>query len=689
MPTTSRAPPRSTSSRCGSWPATGRTSGRPSSGATSGVSTQAASEMFRRLVAGRPRRARPTGRGPRAHGGRPGRRRRHLPPPRPARVAADLGRRPRLGRDPTRRRRGSRAPSRRGSRPGSTRCSATRRPARTATRSTPRPPASGRRARRSARSRRGQRATIYRITEEAEEDAGLLSYLEARALTPGARVTVLARERIARLADARRPARPGDARPPARCAVHVLPGDADPALFHKVPAPLTRTEGRRAGEPRRALPYNRGHARPDPRPHRAEPHRARSTSGRRGPRCSTTCSPATPAARSCSGSRTPTSRGARQAFEHDILDGLHWLGIAWDEGPDVAGGERRRAVRAVPPDAAPAPHYAAAAARLLAADLAYPCYCTPEELDADRKAQEAAKQPPRYVGRCADLTAEERAAREAEGRRPATRFRVRPGVVGWDDLIRDRIEIDTANLGGDFVIVRADGTPLYHFTVVVDDAAMAISHVIRGEDHVSNTPKHILLFEALGHPVPVFGHLPLILNPDGTKMSKRKSQTAVDDYSPQGFIRRGWSTTSPSSAGARAPRRTSSRCRARRAVRHREGPEGRRALRSRPARMAERPVDPAARRRTTSSTACGRSSRRPLSTAGSTACRPTTRSGPCCRSSRSGCRPSPRSSTSSASCGPRTSGVDPAILVPKRWDAATTPRGLAAARERPRRATTP
>jgi glutamyl-tRNA synthetase len=103
--------------------------------------------------------------------------------------------------------------------------------------------------------------------------------------------------------------------------------------------------------------------------------------------------------------------------------------------------------------------------------------------------------------------------------------------------VRDRVEIDTANLGGDFVIVRADGTPLYHFTVVVDDAAMLISHVIRGEDHISNTPKHILLFEALGHPVPVFGHLPLILNPDGTKMSKRKSQTAVADYIAQGFTR--------------------------------------------------------------------------------------------------------------------------------------------------------
>jgi glutamyl-tRNA synthetase len=235
---------------------------------------------------------------------------------------------------------------------------------------------------------------------------------------------------------------------------------------------------------------------------------------------------------------TDVARGTL-AFERDIIAGLHWLGITWDEGPDAAGGG----------DIGPyAPYrqmlrldsYKEASDRLLAADLAFPCFCTPEELDADRRAQEAAKLPPRYVGRCANLTADERAARQAEtGRPPAIRFRVRPGVVGWNDMVRDRIEIETSNLGGDFVIVRADGTPLYNFVVVVDDAAMAISHVIRGEDHIGNTPKQILMLEALGYPVPVFGHLPLILNPDGTKMSKRKSQTAVDDYRAQGFIREG------------------------------------------------------------------------------------------------------------------------------------------------------
>jgi glutamyl-tRNA synthetase len=226
------------------------------------------------------------------------------------------------------------------------------------------------------------------------------------------------------------------------------------------------------------------------------------------------------------------------AYEKDILDGLHWLGLGWDEGPEVAG-EAARGPFAPYRQLARIDLHTAAAERLLAEDKAYPCYCTPDELDAERKRQEAAKLPPRYSGRCSNLSAEERAAFEDEGRRAAVRFRVGEGVVAWDDIVRGRVEIDVANLGGDFVIVRADGTPLYHFAVVVDDAAMEITHIIRGEDHISNTPKHILLFRALGHEPPAFGHLPLILNPDRTKMSKRKGQTAVDDYRAQGFIREG------------------------------------------------------------------------------------------------------------------------------------------------------
>jgi nondiscriminating glutamyl-tRNA synthetase len=240
------------------------------------------------------------------------------------------------------------------------------------------------------------------------------------------------------------------------------------------------------------------------------------------------------------------------AYEKDILDGLHWLGLRWDEGPEVAG-EAARGPHAPYRQMERLPLYAAAAARLLAEDKAYPCYCTPEELDAERKRLEGLKLPPRYSGRCANLTPEERAAFEAEGRRGALRFRVGEGTVVIDDIVRGRVEIDVANLGGDFVIVRADGTPLYHFVVVVDDAAMEITKVIRGEDHLSNTPKHVLLFRALGHEPPAFAHLPLILNPDRTKMSKRKSQTAIDDYRGEGFIPEalvnylallGWSTGS-------------------------------------------------------------------------------------------------------------------------------------------------
>ncbi len=239
-------------------------------------------------------------------------------------------------------------------------------------------------------------------------------------------------------------------------------------------------------------------------------------------------------------------------YEKDILDGLHWLGLAWDEGPEVAGQEAR-GPHAPYRQMERLPSYAAAARRLLADDLAYPCFCTPEQLDADRKGQEAAKLPPRYVARCATLTLEDRAAFEAEGRRGALRFRVGEGVVAFDDIVRGHVEIDVSNLGGDFVIVRNDGMPLYHFTVVVDDAAMEVTEVIRGEDHLSNTPKHILLFRALGYDVPRFAHLPLILNPDRSKMSKRKSQTAIGDYIAQGFIREalvnylallGWSTGS-------------------------------------------------------------------------------------------------------------------------------------------------
>ena len=221
-------------------------------------------------------------------------------------------------------------------------------------------------------------------------------------------------------------------------------------------------------------------------------------------------------------------------FERDIIDNLHWLGITWDEGPQVAGGE----------DVGPhAPYrqsqrlelYAREADRLLAAGAAYRCWCTPDELDAVRREQEARKEAPRYNRRCLSLTDADVVAFEAEGRRPAIRFKVEPETIRFDDLVRREVEFDNALLG-DFVIVRNDGNPLYHFVVVVDDEAMEITHVIRGEDHLSNTPKHIALIRALGYREPRFGHIPLILNADRSKMSKRKSQTSVTAYREQGYL---------------------------------------------------------------------------------------------------------------------------------------------------------
>ena len=230
---------------------------------------------------------------------------------------------------------------------------------------------------------------------------------------------------------------------------------------------------------------------------------------------------------------TDALRGTTE-WEQDIIDNLHWLGLTWDEGPQVAGGE----------DIGPhAPYrqsqrmelYGCEADRLLVAGSAYHCWCTPEELDAVRHEQERDHQAPRYNGRCLRLTDADRAAFAADGRRPVLRFRVPPEQITFDDLIRGEVTFDNALLG-DFVIVRGDGMPLYHFVVVVDDEAMGITHVVRGEDHLSNTPKHIALIRALGYREPLFGHIPLILNPDRSKMSKRKSQTAMTAYREQGYL---------------------------------------------------------------------------------------------------------------------------------------------------------
>ena len=225
------------------------------------------------------------------------------------------------------------------------------------------------------------------------------------------------------------------------------------------------------------------------------------------------------------------------AYEKDILDGLHWLGLTWDEGPEVAG-DAARGPHAPYRQMERLPLYAEAAAAPARRGQGLPVLLhaggAGRRAGAPGSREGAAallgtlrqRSPPRSVRRSRPRAAARR-----------IRFRVGEGTVAFDDVVRGHVEFDVANLGGDFVIVRADGSPLYHFVVVVDDAAMGITDVIRGEDHLSNTPKHILLFRALGHELPRFAHLPLILNPDRSKMSKRKSQTALSDYLAQGFIR--------------------------------------------------------------------------------------------------------------------------------------------------------
>jgi glutamyl-tRNA synthetase len=210
--------------------------------------------------------------------------------------------------------------------------------------------------------------------------------------------------------------------------------------------------------------------------------------------------------------------------EAEILRALAWLGLDWDEGP-FRQSERDDV-------------YRSAVDRLRASGAVYPAWETEEELDAQRAAARADKRAPVVRGR-RDWSAEDVARFEAEGRRPVWRFAVElPGETVIEDLIRGPVRFDHAHVE-DFVVARSDGTPTYNLAAAVDDVEMAISHVLRGEDHISNTPKQLLIFRALGYPEPRFAHLPLILNPDRTKMSKRKSQTAVDDYRGQGFIREG------------------------------------------------------------------------------------------------------------------------------------------------------
>lgn len=205
-----------------------------------------------------------------------------------------------------------------------------------------------------------------------------------------------------------------------------------------------------------------------------------------------------------------------------ILDGMTWLGLDWDEGPaHQADG---------------LPRHRADAERLLAEGKGYRCFCTPEELEARRAAAGTAPEAYRYDRHCLlDLSPEESDRRAAAGEPFTIRFRVPDGTTSWDDVVHGTTSFNNAEID-DFIVLRSDGTPIYNLAVVSDDADMGITHVIRGDDHISNTPKQILLYEALGYRQPAFAHVPMILGSDGKRLSKRHGATAVGEYRNQGIL---------------------------------------------------------------------------------------------------------------------------------------------------------
>jgi len=216
-------------------------------------------------------------------------------------------------------------------------------------------------------------------------------------------------------------------------------------------------------------------------------------------------------------------------YEKDILESLKWLGIEWDEGPDVGGayGPYRQSERL---DA-----YARYLKTLLAENKAYYCFCSEEELEDQRQYQLSIGEAPRYNGKCSQLSLEEAEKRIEKGETAVIRFRMPAKKVEFNDIIRGRLEFD-GGLIGDTIIAKDIKTPLYNFSVVIDDFEMKISHVIRGEEHLSNTPKQILIQEALGIPQLEYAHLPLILAPDRSKLSKRQGAVSVSEYGQAGYL---------------------------------------------------------------------------------------------------------------------------------------------------------
>ena len=217
--------------------------------------------------------------------------------------------------------------------------------------------------------------------------------------------------------------------------------------------------------------------------------------------------------------------------EESILKDLKWLGLTWDEGPDVGGeyGPYRQSERF--------DIYKKYTDKLLNEGKAYKCFCTPEEIEEMRKECIKNGKQPRYNGRCRNLTLEEVEELEKSGKKYSIRFKVNEGVnVIVDDMIRGKVEFNSSNIGGDFIIVRSDGVPVYNYIVVIDDYLMKITHVVRGDDHLSNTPKQILVAKALNIPLPKYAHHALILGPDRAKLSKRHGITSVSNYREEGYL---------------------------------------------------------------------------------------------------------------------------------------------------------
>ncbi len=212
-----------------------------------------------------------------------------------------------------------------------------------------------------------------------------------------------------------------------------------------------------------------------------------------------------------------------------IVEDLHWLGIHWEEGPDRGGpnGPYRQSQRLF--------SYREFTDQLLREAKIYKCFCSNERLEALRKEQISKGEMPRYDGRCRSLSTEDISRLESEGLRPVLRFRVGRGAIVFEDLIHGRMHFESEGIG-DFIIIRSDGMAAYNFACVIDDHSMHVTHVIRGEDHLSNTPRQILLYQVLGWQPPLFAHHPLILGGDRSPLSKRHGATAVSQYREEGFL---------------------------------------------------------------------------------------------------------------------------------------------------------